>query len=112
METTGSDLYTNTKLLSTGGDYATLALSILFGIGLGLSVVSIISIILMLLLKLYKLRGLLHFTWCIYVILMILCFILALVLHPSSVLFAEVCYYLNEFINDKTFYDNSKFITG
>lgn len=51
----------------------------------------------MLLLKLYKLRGLLHFAWCIYVIIMILCFLLAAILHPSSVMFAEVCHYLNDF---------------
>jgi len=97
-------LFDNTKVLDDAGTYATLALNVLFGVGLGLSIVSICSIILIVLLKIYKLRGLLHFTWCIYVILMILCFLLALFLHPSSVIFAEVCYYLDSFVNDFEFY--------
>lgn len=97
-------LYDNTKVLDDAGTYATLALNVLFGVGLGLSIVSICSIILIVLLKIYKVRGLLHFTWCIYVILMILCFLLALLLHPSSVIFAEVCYYLDSFVNDYEFY--------
>ncbi|CAD8196358.1 unnamed protein product [Paramecium pentaurelia] len=103
-------LYDNTKVLDDAGTYATLALNVLFGVGLGLSIVSICSIILIVLLKIYKVRGLLHFTWCIYVILMILCFLLALLLHPSSVIFAEVCYYLDSFVNDYEFYQQTQFI--
>ena len=39
---------------------------------------------------------------------MILCFLLALVLHPSTVIFAEVCHYLDQFVNDYDFYKDTQ----
>lgn len=41
---------------------------------------------------------------------MILCFILALLLHPASVIFAEVCKYMEQFLNDATFFNDAKFV--
>ena len=110
IESSGNTLYDNTAGLSDYGGYVSLALNVLFGVSLGLSVVSLATIVLMLLMKMYQLRGLLHFAWCIYVILMILCFLLAILLHPTSVIFAELCQYLEKFLSDSDFYNSAKFI--
>lgn len=59
----------------------------------------------------WKMRIPLHITWCFYCLLMILGFLLAAVLHPSSVVFGEVCWYLDSYINDSTFNSNSKLIS-
>lgn len=95
IESAATSLYDSTKPIGDYGSYGTLALTILFAVSLGLSVISIICVILMLLLKLYKIRGILHFSWSIYVIIMILCFLVALVLNPAVVISAEICYYLD-----------------
>lgn len=110
VEDAGKVLYDFTKPMEDYSSYITTALQGLFGALLGFSLIAIVSTIFLQFFKYYSLRGLMHLVWGFYVLLMILGFFIALVLHPTSAITAEFCVYLDSYVSDKVFFDSATLV--
>jgi hypothetical protein len=55
-------------------------------------------------------RVLVHCGWCFYCLFMIVGFLLGTILNPVSVASLEVCDYLNAWLHDETFFQQSNIL--
>jgi hypothetical protein len=95
-----------------------MAITIVYAVSLSAAAVIAFAIILLLgnsmylliVLKMFKARGLVHLGWCIYCIIMIIGFVLGTILNPVSVISVEFCDYLDGFLHNKAYFENSKLV--